>query len=253
MSVSSFTVQCYFTLQDQNCINCIVQHNVHWGHGGYILNESTQQHSVSNGLSTIQQVMTTNVIRYNLHDVLKQYAQRAWVEAILVITHACSTQLHKNNRAVKQIVSLKFQQHDWIIHQDDKRHLFQQHNLKNVVFVSLQGRMDDNIPCRVKLRSHRYQSLERVFEWTLKHGHEQLNFVEYQLIGPHYSTFCYLISVQATQTKSCRNVTSSTVTEINYYRKYYNAAHLEIIFSFWSYPSFLHDAGRWVIKTIGLC
>jgi len=28
---------------------------------------------------------------------------------------------------------------------------------------------------------------------------------------------------------------------------------LKLIFSFWSYPSFLHDAGRWVIEIIGLC
>ena len=29
--------------------------------------------------------------------------------------------------------------------------------------------------------------------------------------------------------------------------------HSNLIFGFWSYPSFLHDAGGWVIKTIGLC
>ena len=28
--------------------------------------------------------------------------------------------------------------------------------------------------------------------------------------------------------------------------------HSKLIFSFWSYPSFLHDAGGRVIKTIGL-
>ena len=28
--------------------------------------------------------------------------------------------------------------------------------------------------------------------------------------------------------------------------------HSKLIFSFWSYPSFLHDMGGWVIKTIGL-
>ena len=29
--------------------------------------------------------------------------------------------------------------------------------------------------------------------------------------------------------------------------------HSNLIFGFWSYPSFLHNAGGWVIKTIGLC
>ena len=32
----------------------------------------------------------------------------------------------------------------------------------------------------------------------------------------------------------------------------YPLGHSKLIFSFWSYPSFLHDAGGQVIKTIGL-